>query len=384
MATTTPWELPGKQPGRFYYHHHDLIERYPDVRPLVERMAPTIRQFVQVESAVRLVLDSEAVNPVTADISVPFEGDNEHIYKNMGELVFEQCWGYYLSANSKATHHGLTNLVFDGQDTSLIRREMEKFLSLAAYRTDVAARLMRGYKMQLECEPINRDVYMKPTLSKVLDISFGVRMFSFGENINRVTIFLPIPGGEEAKDRLYYNIEHIIHQNLVTYDEVHSQYLPVSEPLLYRELESLLRRARKKMNSRKKMLNGLKMHTVLLEDPSMIHHESIADLYYDKINRVDLMDESSSRSRDLVNSHLIQSAEIATTVADVNSLTMQEPMYIDREHAVGLAKAAAPRRPVPVTRQAMQSASEAEPAAAPQPQPAPVGAGGAADGLDEL
>ena len=134
-----------------------------------------------------------------------------------------------------------------------------------------------------------RDVYLKQVVERCLDIHLGVRIYNRGEGINRVTLFLPITAGDAAMDRIYYNLEHIIHQNLVAYDELHDHYLPVSAELIGRELETTIVRAREKENTRKKIINGLKFHTVLMEDPSQINHISLADLYYDKLNRIDLL-----------------------------------------------------------------------------------------------
>ncbi len=202
-------------------------------------------------------------------------------------------------------------------------------------------------------------------------------MFTYGEGINRVTMFLPIKEGKEAIDRIYYNIEHIIHQNLVAYDETHDHYLPVSEELVLRELEGVLRRSRQKGNTRKKIINGLTMNTVLMEDPTMIHHISLADLYYDKLNRIDLLDEAAARSRDMINAELIRSAELAGEVTDVSKLKLEERVYIDRNAAVGAEPVQVQAsRPAPTPRPA------AEPAPAQEEQKEPVTV--ATDGIEEL
>jgi hypothetical protein len=221
----------------------------------------------------------------------------------------------------------------------------------------------------------DRDVYLREAIAGKMDVHLGVRMYTHGEGINRVTIFLPIKEGKEAIDRVYYNIEHLIHQNLVSYDEIHDHYLPVSEELVLRELEGVLVRARHKDNTRKKIINGLTMNTVLMEDPTMIHHISLADLYYDKFNRIDLLDEASARSRDMYNSNLIRTSEIAMAVTDVTRLPMQERVYIDRPTAVGASPATVQAAPRP-------AAPQQRPAAQPAPRKEPVTV--ATDGLEEL
>jgi len=377
MTEQMGWHSTPHGPGRLYQCPQDLLPRYEEVQHIVDRIRTNLKAFLQLETSVRLLLDGDRVNPVTSVISVPFEGDQDRIYENLGLIIFQQMWGYYLSADPKGTHHGLTNLVFDGNETALLRRETEKFLRVLHTRNDLAHRVMNGYHMACEMPAFERDVYLKDTTSKYLDIHLGVRMYTHGEGVNRVTMFLPIKEGAEAIERIYYNMEHIIHQNLVAYDETHDHYLPVSEELVLRELESLMRRSRLKGNTRKKIVNGLTMHTVLMEDPTMIHHISLADLYYDKLNRIDLLDEAAARSRDMFNTNLIRNSEIAGAVTDVTKLKLEERVYIDRNTAVG-DKPAVLQTAQPV---AARPAAAAKPAAAaPKKEPVTV----AADGLEEL
>lgn len=335
MTEANIWHTSPKGPGRLYQCSNDLVPKYEEVQHIVDRIRANLKNFLQLETSVRILLDGPHVNPVVTTISVPFEGDQDKVYENLGLIIFQQAWGYYLGADPKGTHHGLTNLVFDGHETSLMRRETEKFLSMLQTRNDLAYRVMSGYHMACDMEPFDRDVYFQETTNKFLDIHLGVRMFTYGEGVIPTTMFLPISAGKEAIDRIYYNLENIIIQNLVAYDETHDHHLPVSEELLCRELEGTLIRAKKKANTRKKIIHGLNMNTVLLEDPTMIHHINMADLYYDKINRIDLLDEASARSRDLFNANLIRATEITNAVTDISSLRMSERVYIDRNTAVG-------------------------------------------------
>jgi hypothetical protein len=377
-ARATTWHSRECGLGRLYQCPEDLIPRYEEVQHIVDHIRTNLKAFLQLETAVRLLLDGEHVNPVTTIISVPFEGDQDKVYENLGLIIFQQIWGYYLAADPKGTHHGLTNLVFDGNETAMLRRETEKFLRVLPSRNDLAHRVMSGYRMACEMPPFERDVYLKETTSKYLDMHLGVRMYTWGEGTNRVTMFLPIKEGKEAIDRIYYNIEHIIHQNLVAYDETHDHYLPVSEELVLRELENVLVRSRRKGNTRKKIINGLTMNTVLMEDPTMIHHISLADLYYDKLNRIDLLDEAAARSVDMFNTNLIRSTEIAMSVTDVTKLKLEDRVYIDRATAVG-------SEPVIVTAPRAATTRPAQPAPArqgQQPKKEPVTV--ATDGLEEL
>ena len=94
----------------------------------------------------------------------------------------------------------------------------------------------------------------------------------------------------------------------------------------------------------------------------MIHHISLADLYYDKINRIDLLDEAGARSRELYNANLIRGAEITNPIIQVDSLKMEERVYIDRNTAVGEEPAVITATPT--------TAPQPTAAAAPPPAPA--------------
>ena len=352
----SPFVVEPRPDGSIYLRPEDYVPRYVEAKPLIEQIVKSLPNFIQVESAIRLVVEGSNINKAIANISVPFGKEDDDIYYELGRLVYDQLWGYYMSADPKSTHHGLTHLVYDGNETSLLRRETEKFLKTLPTRTDLAGRLVQNYHMAFDTAPFQRDNYLRDTISKVLTMHFGVRIFTYGYGALRHNIFLPIHGGKNAIERIYYNIEHIIHQNLATYDELHDNYLPVSEELVYRELESLVNRSRKKVNTRRKIIDGLKARAVLVDDPAKVHTLQLADLYYDKINRIDLLDEASTRSRDLFATSLIRSAEMVNESLDVSKLKLEEQVYIPRSTVVGET----------------QSAASASKKAAPPPEEMPI------------
>ncbi len=82
---------------------------------------------------------------------------------------------------------------------------------------------------------------------------------------------------------------------------------------------------------RKKILNGLRFNTVLLEDPAMIKHIGLADLYYDKFNRIDLLEEASQHSRDMMAAALIRATEMTQdSGVKVDELTLEDRVYIEQ------------------------------------------------------
>lgn len=114
----------------------------------------------------------------------------------------------------------------------------------------------------------------------------------------------------------------------------------------------------------------------------MIHHISLADLYYDKLNRIDLLDEASQRSRDLLNTALIRSTEI-TLAANPSAVDrdLEEPMYIDRTTAVNTpVEETVSARPSRKSAPKEQPKAKAQPARGGRPEPVSVHK----DGLEEL
>lgn len=366
--TETSWNIAQRGPGRLYQQPKDLVvnEKFDASDEYIATIAENLKGFLKLETSVRFLLDSPGTHRITSVISVPFEGEQDTIYKNLATLIYQQLWGYYLAADPKSTHHGLTTLVLEGHENSLVRRETEKFLDLITSRNELGGRAMRNYRMACDVPPLNRDVYLKQVMNKVMDIHLGVRFYTYGEGVQRKTIFMPIDGGDDAIDRIYYNLEHIIHQTFVTYDEIHDHYLPVSEELVFRELEGVLTRALRKDNTRKRIINGLKLHTVLLQDASMNNHVSLADFYYDKLNRIDLLDEAAQRSREMFSTALIRSTEITQAAGvNVDGLPMEERVYIERPtsqqaETVSATAPAAPAAEQPVAQAAPAAEGEEE------------------------
>ena len=374
--------LTERGPGRLYQRWDDHHIRYADTNALLDLIKQNIKSFVAIENCARFLIDGKMAHPTAVTIAVPFESELEVIYDNLTLLVYQQMWGYYLSADPKTTHFGLTHLFFDGNETSLVRREIEKFLQRLNTRHDISGRVLDGFSMASEVEPFERDVYMRESLSKFLDICLAVRVYTFGEGTERVTVSLPIEGGASAIDRLYYNLEHLVHMNLIAYDELHDRYLPISDGLLAREVEGILRRATQKENTRKRLVHGLKFYSMMLEDGKENHRLALADRYYDKINRIDLFAEAAQRSRELLSTGLVRSSELATeSVAAVADLSMEERVYIERPAERELVSATVVLGGQEAT---ANEAAQPVPQPLPQPVPAPAGANVHGDGLEEL
>ena len=94
-------------------------------------------------------------------------------------------------------------------------------------------------------------------IQKNLNIHIGCQIQINGNAINHNRIFLPFQTNSGILNCLYYNLEHIITQNLVSFSESSDQYLKITDRTILRELESTISRLKVKVNTRKKLLKDL-------------------------------------------------------------------------------------------------------------------------------
>lgn len=320
------WHRESCNPGREYQLARNIHIKYDDQDTIISRIVEALKQYVSVEAAVRLVIDTELCSPERAVIAVPFEANEDLIMANFAATMYHSLMGYYVSGEPKSSHFGLSNLVIEGQVNSLVRRELEKLFTQFQSRDDIAGRLLRNVKFDIEDAPASGDNYMQETLKKGLDIELGFRLVAYGPQINAGTIFVPVTDGAGIVDRVYYNLEQIIHQNFVAYDESGDDYLKVTDTLIFKELSQILSRAKSKENTRKKILDNLVFSTIFTEDPTQLHGALIGDSLYDTINKIqeEKLQEASQRSRELFASCMIRSAEMTTQDMDLAELQLSE------------------------------------------------------------
>ncbi len=103
MTENTSWRLPQRGPGRLYQQPDDLVinEKFDRIQEYVQTIAGELKSFLQMETAVRFLVDGPNAQPISAVVSVPFEGEQDTIYTNLATLIYYQLWGYYLSADPK-------------------------------------------------------------------------------------------------------------------------------------------------------------------------------------------------------------------------------------------------------------------------------------------
>jgi len=282
----TLWHTESCGEGRQYMLGHETANiAYPDPDSIIAKIEEGIRPYLFAEPAIRLTLDCDAANPERVVLSIPCESDYDTIIRNFAQSIYASIMGYYASAEPKSSHFGISHSILDGQFNSLLRREIERHFHQIRSRPEMAAMMLQGVEIKVDLPEIDREQnQLTEVLAKGLNIYVGYRIHAFGELINNAQMFVPVEGGQEIIDLVYYNLEQLINQNFLSYDESGDRYLEISDTLVYKELGSVLQRSRLKENTRKKILNNLAFNRIQF-DPAQ-EPEGHGDSLYDSLNHI--------------------------------------------------------------------------------------------------
>ena len=314
--TKSMWHVEECGASREYMLGHQPQPKYQEQDEAIKVITEVISEFLHIEPAIRLMLDSPQCNPERAVLSLPVDCNIDQIMKNFASQIYLSLSGYYLGAEPKSTHFGISNIVLEGKANSLLRREVEKLCLQFRNRPDIAARLLTGVEIKANRElETPKNNFLQETIGKALNIYVGFRIYAFGEQINSSQLFIPMEASEDVISIVYANIEQVIAQNFLGYDEQGDGYLKITETLVFRELESLLKRLKNKQITRQKVLNNLQSNAVYLEDASeaMVH-----DALYDLLNQVseDRLKNAASDSHQLNRATQLRSAELTAMHQD--------------------------------------------------------------------
>jgi hypothetical protein len=320
------WQRSDCSPGRAYMLGTDPYVKFDDQETIIEAIKENLRGFLNIKSAVRLTLDTELSNPERAILAVPFQSGDEQILTNFAQLLYQSVLGYYISAEPRSSHFGIANLLLEGKLNSLYKRETEKLLGQLQDRPDMAGRLLSNVEMTSTVPvPKPGDIFLSETIKKGLDIHVGFRIFIAGSDINYTNIFLPIEGGRDIIDHVYYNLEQILHHNFITYDETGAGYLSISETLIFKDLEATLQRAKSKEITRNKILNNLQFNTIekkkIAPELEMLDGDSLHDL----LNQIQdtKLQKASEQSRELYASYLREAVHALEDIPEANAAEAQ-------------------------------------------------------------
>lgn len=286
--------------------------KYDDQDTIIASIVDGLREFIHAEPAVRLTLDTHLSNPERAILAIPFESDQDVILYNFAHLIYQSLMGYYISAASQTSHFGISNLLLEGSHNSLLRREMEKLIAHFQSRQDMAGRLLQNVGIVAR-HPVPKAgvTFLSETIRQGLDIHVGYRVFATGKKVNCSQIFI-LQAGQEIIEQVYYNLEQIIHHGFVTYDESGDKYLNITESLVFKDLEEILKRAKTKELTRNKILNNLQFDTISKQESDALDAPRIGDRLYDVLNHIQdkKLKEATNRSRDLYTASLVGTSNL--------------------------------------------------------------------------
>ncbi|KAK3608904.1 hypothetical protein CHS0354_006945 [Potamilus streckersoni] len=333
------WHKYDYSKGRQYSNHKNIYSKYDEKELIKDRICEALKEIVRIESAVRITTDTHLSDSERLIISIPYECDYEKMIRNFSDVLYHSFLAYYFQAEPKTNHFGISNTILEGHLNSFLIREAENIFSQFKYRDDMSGRFLKEVNFAKTNVKDPGDNYMKDTLMRGVDITLGYRAVMFGNKVNGNSLFIPVPDGYDVIAQVYYNLEHLIHQNFAIYDELNDRdYLKVSDTLIFKELVSIMKRAKQKENLRKKILNNVRFPTFLTENPNYLYGALAGDLIYDTLNHVDdpVIREASDRSRELFNTYFIRTTEITQSTIDINNLKLNTTgtSYIPEEQAV--------------------------------------------------
>ena len=297
--------------GRDYFLAKDIYTRYNEADKIKTLIKENICEYIVINSAVRITLDSDEIESDRVITAVPFVANVDSILNNIVELIYANIKSYYITADNKINHYGIANTIMEGFNSSGLRRELELVCHSISNRRDIGGRVIS----KVNFENINfikpKDFLFSTTIQEKLDIQLGYRFTLYGERINSQNFFIPILMDNGVLQQIYTNLEIMLHQQFVTYDETTDQgYLKITDNLILKEILNLLRRAKNKENTRKKLIQGIKFATTLTNDPVKRYGELAGDIIYDTINQVDNVElmNASDRSRAMYDTYAFRSA----------------------------------------------------------------------------
>ena len=310
--------------GRAYLLGKDIYKRYTTSDKIKKSIKENIRGYVFVDAAIRITLDSAHSDPERAVFSLPCNADDSGIVGNLADMIYTNMKSYYGVADPRIYHYGIANTIMEGFDSSGLRRELELVCKRIATRPDIASKVLENVEFEADKLPHMKEFMFSSVLKEHLDIHAGYRILLYGAKMNPMSLFIPISGGAMIIQQVYYNMEILLHHNLVSYDDIAEQgYLRLSDSLLLKEIGALLRRVKNKENVRKKLVNNIKFSTVVTDDPVKRYGEVAGDYVYDTINQADsvaLLD-ASDRSKALYDTLAIRTARYVDDTVDFKKFT---------------------------------------------------------------
>jgi hypothetical protein len=266
----------------------DPIIKYDDRNVIVSKIADNIKDHIEIAPAIRLCLDPLHGFREQLVLCIPATTDLDGIYKRIADALYLIIFKHYLDADPLSSHFGISNKVIEGTANSLLFRELEKFLINASERPDIAGRFLKGLSLSQEIpRKFESNLYLAETLKKGLQINTGLRVLTKGKQVMPFRIFIPMQTGNSLIFTVLKNIEQMMLHTYSHLDEKNEKQLILTENLIFKDLELILKRAKEKKNTRRKILSDLQ--AIYDIKPSALNIQGIhaRDTYYDRLNQDD-------------------------------------------------------------------------------------------------
>ncbi len=273
-------------PDRKSVPERDEITAYDKKEETIALLTEYLRSILQIEPAVQLSLVTPLCNAERSILAIPFELDRDSVLRGFAQELCQRLSVFRFPIDPKTSLPASADPTLEDRAVSVLRRETEELLLFFRSWPDTPGEHFKNVPItgRYEVPKPGKGVLSK-TIRKGLDIRVGYRIVSRGGDTNRFCLFFPLKTGKKIIDYVYYNIANILHHNFIAYDESSDSYLTITEPLVFKEIETLLRRSKKKEVTRRRMLDGLQYNTMFASKPQ-IDPVSAHDSLYDPINQI--------------------------------------------------------------------------------------------------
>ncbi len=295
----------------------NLYIRFDDLKIILDNIKENIKPVVSIDPSALLSLSSHNGFKERIVLKVPFDISRDTILQNIAALVLRKFVHYYFNSDIRSSHHGISIKALEGFSNSALFKETEFILEQLSTRNDIAGSVIKNVSVNIsETSERTEKTYIVNSIKKVLDIKIGCRIFYSQRSLSSQHCFIPIQAGEQIVNQLYCNIESILLHNYVHYDEINHGYLNLTSTLLYKDIGQILKRAKTKINTRKKVLANLSPY--LTNDGI----KSVEDSFYDRFSTLleNKVNGKITRSENLYQSYLHSKAKEYSTVLNQQAI----------------------------------------------------------------
>ncbi|MBU2511773.1 hypothetical protein KJ966_10555 [bacterium] len=235
-----------------------LYIRFDDLKLIQFKIKENIKPVVSIDPSASLYLNHSNGFRERVILSIPFSISKDIILQNIATLVSQKFITYYYCGDIHSSHYGISIKTLEGLSNSALFKETQFILNQLSSRDDIAGFVIKNASIDINetSEKTNR-TFIVDNIKDSLDIKIGCRIYYSHGSRSGEQGFIPIQAGEQIIDQLYCNIENILLHNYVHNDELSQGHVQLTSTLLNNDIARILKRAKTKTNTRKKVLANL-------------------------------------------------------------------------------------------------------------------------------